>query len=202
VSKGDWGFWSDMPEGNYSLTFSDVPGWHQPAQLRVLIYAIGSTIPERDYMLSAPWIIPVYAGKLTEVRIEFVQLVYLTHYQVVAQVRKAEEAGATSGEIAPLVAFLNLAIEMNEQALKLASPEDAQKRVGLLHQANETLEIVQSQASELEITASHRTMTGKIVAYVSGGIAAILATLACAFGLSFWRKYRVKRTFDMKVIPK
>jgi hypothetical protein len=122
--------------------------------------------------------------------------------QVIVQVHKAESAGATPEEIANLVALLNRALELNQQALALTRPEDAQNQTQLLSQVDQVLGTVQFEATQLELVAAQRTFTNNVLAYVSGGIAAILATIAYAYGLSFWRKYRVKRTFQMKVIPK
>jgi hypothetical protein len=122
--------------------------------------------------------------------------------QAIIQVHRAESAGATTDEVAKLAALLNKALELNQQALALTRPEDAQKRAQFLTQVEEILDSVQGNATQLEVVASQRTFTNNVLAYVSGGIAAFIATLAYAYGLSFWRKYRVKRTFQMKVIPK
>jgi len=202
VARGDWGFWSDLPPGNYSLSLSEVPGWQQPAEVRVLIYANDSTVPEWDYMLQAPWIIPVYAGKFTEVRVEFTELVYQTHYQVIAQVHKTEEAGATSSEVSELTALLNQVVGLNEEAIKLSAPSDAQRRAELMGEANQLLTSVQTKANQLQAVASQRTLTSTLLAYVTGAVAAFLGTLAYAYGLRFWRRYRIKRTFEMKISPK
>jgi len=64
------------------------------------------------------------------------------------------------------------------------------------------LESLESKASEVENFAAGRTLFNKYLAYFSGGIAAFLATLAYAYGISLWRKYRIKRTFQMRIIPK
>ncbi len=108
--------------------------------------------------------------------------------KVIIQVHKAESAGATANEVSALVALLNKA-------------QDAQTR-GNIAQANETLNEVETKASQLETTASQRTLTSKILAYGSGGMAALLGTVAYSYGVSFWRKYRIKRTFQMRIIPK
>ena len=122
--------------------------------------------------------------------------------QAMIQIHKAESAGATTEEVAKLTALLNQALELNQQALALRRPEDAQKRAQLLAQVDELLNGVQSNATQLEAVASRRTFTNNVLAYVAGGIAALLVTIAYAYGVIFWRKYRVKRTFQMKVIPK
>jgi hypothetical protein len=122
--------------------------------------------------------------------------------QVIVQVHKAESAGATTDEVANLVTLLNKALDLNEQALELTQPEDALKQTQLLTQVDEVLGTVQFEATQLELVASHRTFINNVLAYVSGGMAALLSTIAYAYGVSFWRKYRVKRTFQMKVTPK
>jgi hypothetical protein len=122
--------------------------------------------------------------------------------QVIAQVHRAELAGATSDEVAKLVVLLNQAVQLNEEALKLTRPEVAQRRAQLLTQVDDILNDVQTRANQVEAVASQRTFTNKVIAYASAGIAAFLATLAYAYGISFWHKYRIKRTFQMKVIPK
>ncbi len=108
--------------------------------------------------------------------------------QAIVHVHRAETAGATTNEVGALVALLNKAEEEQTQ--------------GNLTQANETLNEVESKAGQLEITASQRTLTNKILAYGSRGIAALLGTVAYSYGVSFWRKYRIKRTFQMRIIPK
>jgi hypothetical protein len=122
--------------------------------------------------------------------------------QAIVQVHKAQSAGATPSEVASLVALLNRALELNEQALQLTRPENAQKQAQLLAQVDEILGMVQFEATQLERVSIQRTFTNDVLAYASGGIAALLATIAYAYSISFWRKYRVKRTFQMRVIPK
>jgi predicted DNA-binding protein YlxM (UPF0122 family) len=122
--------------------------------------------------------------------------------QAITQVRLAESAGATQSEINDLVTTLNKALDLNEQALKLTSPNDAQRRTELLTQVNVTLNDVQTRADQLETVASQRTRTNTVLAYVYGGIAAAVGTFAYAFLLAFYRRYRIKRTFQMKVTAK
>jgi len=122
--------------------------------------------------------------------------------QAITQVHLAESAGATQSEINELLKTLNKALELNEQALKLTSPNDAQRRAELLNQANVLLNDVQTKAGALETVASQRTRTSTVLAYVYGGIAAAVGTFAYAFLLAFYRRYRIKRTFQMKVTAK
>jgi hypothetical protein len=115
-------------------------------------------------------------------------------------VRRAETAGATHEEVTGLVILLNKALQLDEEATRLPG-SDAQ-RAALLAQVNETLGRAETEATRLEVTASQRTFTNKIVAYATGGIAALLATIAYAYGGHIWRRYRIKRTFQMRIFPK
>jgi hypothetical protein len=128
--------------------------------------------------------------------------IQLLYNQAITQVLKAESAGATANEVGELVVLLNKAVDLNDQADKLTIPADAQARAQLLSQVNETLNDAKIKASQLEITASQRTFTNKALAYGSGAIASLLGAIAYSYGISFWRKYRVKRTFQMRIIPK
>lgn len=122
--------------------------------------------------------------------------------RVFAVVRQAEANGATPDELREIVAVLNGALELNEEALKLTQSSEAQRRTRLLVQVDQMLDTVEGKANQLEAVVSQRTLTSKVLAYLSGGIAALLGTLAYAHGTSFWRKYRIKRTFQMRIIPK
>ncbi|MGA2462612.1 MAG: hypothetical protein ABSF82_14435 [Candidatus Bathyarchaeia archaeon] len=122
--------------------------------------------------------------------------------QAITQVRLAESSGATQSEITELLTPLNKALDLNEQALKLTSPNDAQRRAELLTQVNAMLNDVQTRASELETVASQRTRTNTLLAYVYGGIAAAVGTFAYAVLMVFYRRYRIKRTSQMKVTAK
>ncbi len=122
--------------------------------------------------------------------------------QAIMQVQLAESAGATQGEITELVTTLNKALELNERALKLTSPNDTQQRANLLAQVNVMLNEVQTNASVLESVASQRTRTNIVLTYVYGGIAAAAGTFAYAVLFAFYRRYRIKRTFQMKVTAK
>jgi hypothetical protein len=115
-------------------------------------------------------------------------------------VRQAEAAGATRQEVADLVLLLNKALQLSEETKKLPSSEA--QRATLLAQVDETLGKVEVEASQLEFTAAQRMSTNRVIAYVSGGIAAFLATLAYAFTSHIWRRYRIKRTFQMRIFPK
>ena len=115
-------------------------------------------------------------------------------------VRRAEAAGATREEVAGLVLLLNKALQLSEEATRLPSSEA--QSAALLAQMNEILGKVETEATRLEATASQRTLTNGVIAYVSGGVAAFLATLGYAYTGHIWRKYRIKRTFQMRISPK
>lgn len=122
--------------------------------------------------------------------------------QAIALVHQAESVGATSDEVSGLVMLLNKALKLDEAALNLTRPDDTQRRAGLLAEVDEILVNVQTKAIQLEVVASRRAFTNKMVAYLSGAIMAFVATVAYAYGTSFWRRYRVKRTFQMRISPK
>lgn len=122
--------------------------------------------------------------------------------QTLALVHQAESAGATSSEIGELVALLNKALELNGEAVKLTTPEEAQKRAELLAQVDHILTTVENRAAELTSVASQRSYTNRVLSYVWGAIAAVLGTIVYAFAVSFYREYRIKRTFQMRVTRK
>ena len=122
--------------------------------------------------------------------------------QTINLVSQAESAGARSDEVADLLMLLNRALKLDEEAIKLTRPEDEKRKAELLTEVDEILGDVQTKAIQLEVVASQRTFTNKIVGYLSGGIAAFLATVAFAYGTSFWRRYRIRRTFQMRIFPK
>jgi len=115
-------------------------------------------------------------------------------------VHRAEAAGATHEEIAGLALLLNKALQLSEEAARLPSSEA--QRALLLAQVDDILGRVETEATRLEVTSSQRTSANRVVAYVSGGVAAFLATLAYAYVGYGWRRYRVKRTFQMRIFPK
>jgi hypothetical protein len=119
-----------------------------------------------------------------------------------AAVRQAETAGATPNEITALVTLLNKALELNGEALKLTGPSDANRRTELVSEVDQILITVQSQAQDLTALASHRSSTSKALTYVSGILAAFVGTILFAFIVSFYRSYRIKRTFQMRITRK
>jgi hypothetical protein len=122
--------------------------------------------------------------------------------QTLVLVNQAESAGATSGEIGQLVALLNKALERNREAVKLTTPEEAQKRAGLLAQVDQILETVENRAAELNRVASQRSYTYRVLSYVWGATVAVFGTMVYAFAVSSYREYRIKRTFQMRVTRK
>jgi hypothetical protein len=117
-------------------------------------------------------------------------------------VRQAETAGATPNEIAALVTLLNKALELNGEALKLTAANDANRRTELISEADQILITVQSQAQDLTALASQRSNTNKILTYAGGILAAFVGTILFVFIVSFYRAYRIKRTFQMRITRK
>jgi len=122
--------------------------------------------------------------------------------QTLVKLHQSETGGATSSEVAELVALLNKALELDGEALKLNAPEQTQKRADLRAQVDQILTTVENRAADLTVVASQRSYTNKVLTYVGGVIAAVLGTIAYAFIAAFYQKYRVKRTFQMRVTRK
>ena len=122
--------------------------------------------------------------------------------QTLVKLHQSESAGATSSEVAELVALLNKALELDGEAVKLNAPDQTQKRADVLAQVDQILTAVEDRAADLTVVASQRSYTNKVLTYVGGAIAAVLGTIAYAFIVAFYRKYRVKRTFQMRVTRK
>jgi len=120
----------------------------------------------------------------------------------ITALHQAETAGAAPTEIESLVTLLNRALELNDQAMKLNTADETQRRTALLAQVNQILTTVEDQTAELTVVASQRTYTNKILTYAGGVVAATLGTVGYAFATSFYQKYRVKRTFQMRVTRK
>ncbi|HKM78907.1 MAG TPA: hypothetical protein VJZ03_07500 [Candidatus Bathyarchaeia archaeon] len=110
---------------------------------------------------------------------------------VIQDVQKAESAGANSEEMQGLVVQLNRIIELQNQNSTQNQPE-----------INGALTSIDSEANQIQTTASQRTSINHLTTYATGFIGAILATIVSHFALQFWRKYQIKRTFQMKIIPK
>lgn len=122
--------------------------------------------------------------------------------RAIIAVHHAESAGAPSSEIAGLVALLNKALELNSEAAKLTTTNDTARQDELLMQVDQTLATVETQAGKLAVTASQRSNLVKTFVYAWGIIAAFLGTFLFDFLVTFYHKYRIKRTFQMKVTRK
>jgi hypothetical protein len=122
--------------------------------------------------------------------------------EAILDVQKAEAAGATANETGDLVRSLNRALNLSEQSLQLTGPSSAAQRTQLLGQVNQILFTVDASARRLQIAASQRATKDRIVAYAAGAAVALIATFVYALCISFSRRYRVKRTLQMRIIPK
>lgn len=118
--------------------------------------------------------------------------------QAIVAVNNAEAAGAASNETAPLVTLLNKALELNREASSLPTNQTEQ-RDAILSSVNQILRNVTNQANDLTTRSAQRTYANKITTYVSGIVAAAVGTFAYVFGVEFYQRYRIKRTFQMRV---
>jgi hypothetical protein len=121
--------------------------------------------------------------------------------KVIQDVQKAESSGANSAEMQTLLSQLNHVVELQDQMQNL-SPQDADKRTQDLVQINEILAAVDAEANHIAVIASQRRFFDHLSIYLSGVIGAVLATIAYHYSILLWRKYRIKRTFQMKIVPK
>jgi hypothetical protein len=121
--------------------------------------------------------------------------------QVIQDVLKAESAGATPEEMERLAGEMNSVINLEDQ-LQSLSAQEAVKRSQLLGEIKTTMARVDADAKEVEITASQRTFTYRIVTYSLGALGAVLTTVVSHFTISLWRKYRVKRVLQLRIVPK
>ncbi|MGA8856923.1 MAG: hypothetical protein WB643_07135 [Candidatus Bathyarchaeia archaeon] len=117
--------------------------------------------------------------------------------QAIVDVHIAEAAGAPSSDISDLVALLNRALELNRDALQTNTAAD--KRTELLAQVDQLLSTVKDRAVELATSSGQRAHTGRIFSYAIGALLAILATVVYGLSLAFYSKYRIRRTFQMRV---
>lgn len=117
-------------------------------------------------------------------------------------VQIAELAGARPSEVSQLVANLNKALELNRQAVKLNVPGESEKRHELLAQVDQILTTVQADGSELAVSSAQRSYNDRVLTYLWAAIAAILGTLIYGLTASFYQKYRIKRTMQMRISHK
>lgn len=117
--------------------------------------------------------------------------------QAIVALRGAESSGATSNEIADLVTLLNKALELNSEALKLNTTDT--RHAELLAQVDQILSTVESRSVALTVVSSQRAYRDRVFTYAGSAIVAILGTIIYAFAVSLHQKYRIKRTFQMKV---
>jgi len=121
--------------------------------------------------------------------------------QVIRDMLKAESAGAGPDEMARLASEMNSMIDLEGQLQNL-NPQDSAKRSQLLGEINAALARADADANEAEITASQRTFANRLFTYSLGVIGAVLATIVSHFTLSLWRKLRVKRVLQSRIVPR
>jgi hypothetical protein len=121
--------------------------------------------------------------------------------QAIVAVNNAEEAGATPNETAPLVTLLNKALELNQEASSLPTIQTEQRNA-IFSSENQILTNVTNRANDLTTTSAQRIYMYKILTYVTGLIIAIVGTFAYVFCVELYQRYRIKRTFQMRVKAK
>jgi len=121
--------------------------------------------------------------------------------KTIQDVQRAESAGADTEEMNGLIIQLNYVLELQNQ-LNNIPQEDVNSRTKIVGQINSTISTIDAEANQIEMVASQRTLINHLVTYSSGAIAAAIATIACHYSILLWRKYRIKRTFQMRIIPK
>jgi hypothetical protein len=121
--------------------------------------------------------------------------------QAITAVNNAEAAGATPNEIQPLVALLNRALELNQEASTLPINQTGEHDQ-LISSANQILTNVTNQANDLTTKSAQRAYSNKIITYASGIIIAVLGTLGYVVTAEFYERYRIKLTLQMKVKQK
>jgi hypothetical protein len=120
---------------------------------------------------------------------------------VISDVQKAELAGAKPEEINGLLVQLNSVVALHDELQNLPAQE-TDKRAQLMAQIGSKLSTVDAQAIQLAAHASQRTQMDHVFAYSFGIIGAVMGTVVYYYGILLWRKYRIKRTFRMRIIPK
>jgi len=100
-----------------------------------------------------------------------------------------------------LAARLNTIIGLQD-SLQNLPPQELGERAQLSEQINNTLTTVDMEANEIATIASQRDSISHLVAYSSGVVGAAIATVVYYYGTLLRRRYRIKRTFQMKIVPK
>ena len=121
--------------------------------------------------------------------------------KVIQDVQRAESSGANPDEMRNLALQLNTMIGLQDE-LQSLPPQGLGKRAQLSEQINATLTRVDTQANEIATRASQRTSINHLVAYSSGVAGAVIATLVYHYGTLLRRRYRIKRTFQLKITLK
>jgi len=113
-------------------------------------------------------------------------------------VLEAEASGATAQEMTILTAQLNHAIQIQDQLQNVTLPSGKTRELVL--ELNETL--VNTDREARDIIASNREMTAFLLRSTLAAVSALLVTIAYHWSTIIWRKYRIKRTFQMRIVPK
>jgi len=119
--------------------------------------------------------------------------------QALVQVQQAELAGASPQEISGLVNLLNRAAELDHEAIQSSAANETARESQLTAQVGQILNTVESEAMQLTVSSSQRSSANKIIAYLSGVLAAVLGTVAYLFAVYLNERHKVNRIFQMRV---
>jgi len=121
--------------------------------------------------------------------------------KVIQDVHAAELSGANPDEMQNLSVQLNTMIALQEE-LQTLPPQELGERTQLSEQINNTLTSVDMQANQIAAKAAERTSISHFVAYSTAMVGAVITTASYHYGTLLRRRYRIKRTFRMKTIPR
>jgi hypothetical protein len=119
---------------------------------------------------------------------------------VIQDVQRAEASGANQIEMEGLLTKLNNVVTLQNQLQNMNSEDPS--RAGLIRQINSELAAVDASANQIQMVASQRTSVNHLFSYSLGVIGAVIATVSSRYGFVLWRKYRTKRAFQMRIVPK
>ena len=118
---------------------------------------------------------------------------------VIQDVLRAESAGATPEELKGLTGQLNSILNLQDE---LQNPEYSNRQSQILGQISNASASVDSEATQMQVTASHRTFTAHIIAFSVAGIGAVCATIVSHYVILLWKKARNKRVLQLRLVAR
>jgi predicted PurR-regulated permease PerM len=121
--------------------------------------------------------------------------------RVIVDALKAESDGAQPDQMMRLINGLNTVLHLQDQ-LNGLSTQNMTERQHLQQEINTTLSNLDSEAKQIDLTASQQTWKGHILAYVFGFAGALIATIVIYCAFTVRRIARRKRALQMRIVPK